>query len=107
MGRATLTTVPSMMFMNIAATNTVLTTTFWLTARTGRANFTNYYKSMETSAVPAAAGAIRVTFRQADGWTAGQASRSRQRAGYGRPAAATVCYFRLRGPIVASRIRAM
>jgi len=54
-----------MMFMNIAATNTVLTTTFWLTARTGKANFTNYYKSMETSAVPAAPGAIRVTFRQA------------------------------------------
>jgi len=28
--------VESMMFMNIAATNTTLTTTFWLTARTGR-----------------------------------------------------------------------
>jgi hypothetical protein len=33
--------VPSMMFMNIAATNTALTTTFWLTERTGSENFTN------------------------------------------------------------------
>src|ERR1700728_4564741 len=41
-GSATLTTVPSMMFMNIAATNTALTTTFWLAARPGDANFTNY-----------------------------------------------------------------
>jgi hypothetical protein len=28
------------MFMNIAATNTALTTAFWLTMRTGRENFT-------------------------------------------------------------------
>jgi hypothetical protein len=28
--------VLSMMFMNIAATNTALTTTFWLTGRAGR-----------------------------------------------------------------------
>jgi hypothetical protein len=29
-----------MMFMNMAATNTALTTAFWLTERTGRTNFT-------------------------------------------------------------------
>jgi hypothetical protein len=31
-----------MMFMNIAATNTALTITFWLAARPRVANFTNY-----------------------------------------------------------------
>jgi hypothetical protein len=36
-----LTSVPSMMFMNMAATNTALTTTCWFTERTGRENFTN------------------------------------------------------------------
>ena len=51
-GSATLTTVASMMFMNIAATNTALTTTFWLTCRTGRENVTNYYKSADVRIFP-------------------------------------------------------
>ena len=51
-GSATLTTVPSMMFMNIAATNTALTMTFWLTWRTGRENVTNYYKSADVPHLP-------------------------------------------------------
>src|ERR1700722_5511129 len=51
-GSATLTTVPSMMFMNIAATNTALTTTFWLPARPGGANFTNYSSAPDPDLFP-------------------------------------------------------
>src|ERR1700722_20712025 len=51
-GSATLTTVPSMMFMNIAATNTALTTTFWLAARPGSANFTNYSSAHDPDLFP-------------------------------------------------------
>src|ERR1700689_5202425 len=51
-GSATLTTVPSMMFMNIAATNTALTTTFGLAARPGRANFTNYSSAPDSDLFP-------------------------------------------------------
>jgi hypothetical protein len=41
-----------MMFMNIAATNTALTTTFWLAARTGGANFTNYSSAPDPDLFP-------------------------------------------------------
>jgi hypothetical protein len=41
------------MFMNIAATNTALTITFWLTVRTGSANFTNYLRPPHTRMFPA------------------------------------------------------
>src|ERR1700735_4192459 len=51
-GSATFTTVPSMMFMNIAATNTALTTTFGLAARPGRANFTNYSSAPASDLFP-------------------------------------------------------
>src|ERR1700722_18143195 len=51
-GSATLTTVPSMMFMNIAATNTALTITFGLAARPGRANFTNYSSAPDSDLFP-------------------------------------------------------
>src|ERR1700691_932934 len=51
-GSATFTTVPSMMFMNIAATNTALTTTFWLAARPEGANFTNYSSAPDPDLFP-------------------------------------------------------
>jgi hypothetical protein len=49
------------MFMNMAATNTVLTAIFWLTARTGKANFTNNYKSTEGPPVPARRALMQIT----------------------------------------------
>jgi hypothetical protein len=44
-----------MMFMNIAATNTALTITFWLTVRTWSANFTKYLRQLHTGLFPARA----------------------------------------------------
>src|ERR1700677_4998420 len=59
-GSATFTTVPSMMFMNIAATNTALTTTFWLAARPEGANFTNYSSAPDPDLFPLRTKKIRL-----------------------------------------------
>ena len=82
-----------MMFMNIAATNTALTTTFWLTERTGSENFTNSRRAWKSRLF------------QGDGPRYGSHADGLLATAFGDRG--LLVSFRLRGPIVASRRRAM